>query len=84
MHRQAVAGDGNHAFALRHARGDHPPADRPLNATQSARDQQFAGPAGRDLARHQEAEEPKRPDQTDHAAQLAVAPFPPVDEFEIV
>jgi len=83
MGGQPVGGDRGHALALGDARGDHPSANRALHPAQHAGQDQPPGPASGDLARQQEAEEPQRPDQTDHPAQLAVAPFPPVDRLEI-
>ena len=41
-------------------------------------------PAERDLAAGEEPQEAEAPDEADHAAELAVAPFPPVDDLELV
>ncbi len=84
VHRQPVRRDRHRSFARSHARGDHPPADRALQPAQDAGQQQAPGPAGRDLARHEKDQESGCPDEPNGAAQLPVAPFPPIDFLEVV
>ena len=81
MGGKPIRGDIKHL--ARQTRGDHPPTDGPLDTPQNAGDQKARGPAGGDAFSEPEEQEPRRPDKPDKAAQLAVAPFPPVDEFEL-
>ena len=78
--REAVRGHALHAG--REARGDHPPADRPLQPAEDADAEEARGPAGRDAAADGEEQEAEGPDSTDGTAELAVAPLPPVDALE--
>ena len=83
MGRQTVAGHINHAFARCYARRNHPPANSTLRTTEDAQQQQTWCPAGWDLATQQEPEETNCPHQANNAAQLTMAPLPPVNHFKV-
>ena len=68
----------------RQPRRHHPPAHSALNAAQDAGDQQLAGPARRDFLQGKETKEANCPDQPHETPQLTVAPFPPIDDLELV
>ena len=80
MRRKPV---GRHVQPAGQARGDHPPADGPLQTAQRAQQQQPPGPAVRDAPTRQEPQEPGEPDQPDEPAQEAVPPLPPIDRLEL-
>jgi len=80
---QTVAGDIQNRLSAGDARRHHPPADRTLQPAKTAQHKQTPGPANGDLATQEKPQEPDSPDQADHPAQLPMAPFPPVDCFEI-
>ncbi len=82
MGGQPVGGDADHA-ALEPG-GDHPPADGALQPAQRAEAEKASGPAGGNAPPGPEPEEAKAPDEADDPAELAVAPFPPVDHLELV
>ena len=81
MHRQPVRCD-RHQRARQPAR-HHPPANRPLQATQSPDPQQPPGPARWNATREQKPGKTCKPHQTDDPAQLPVPPFPPIKQLEI-
>ena len=80
MHRQPVGGHIDHRPVSPEATIHQPIA--PCSPPSSAQQQQPPVPARRNAPRAPEAEEAQRPDQADHPAQLAVAPFPPEDRLE--
>ena len=75
-----------HRFHSRHARletgCDHEPADKGLQSAQDTQAQQSQSAAATDMPAHIKPDIAKRKDHADKAAQLPVAPFPPVNAFE--
>ena len=81
MRRQPVGGHIQHSVPQ--PAGHHPPANRALQTAQSTQQQQSRCPSSRNAFRCPEKQEPSAPNQPDHAAQLPMPPFPPVDELEL-
>ena len=82
MHREPGRGDADHLAGQ--PRGDHPPADQPLQPPEQPEAEQPRRPSGRDPPADEEPQKAERPDRADDAAELAVAPFPPVNHAELV
>lgn len=80
MRGKTVGGDIDHPPAQ--PGGNHPPADRTLQPAKNPKAQKPPGPAGRNAAGRPEEKEAHGPDNADHPAKLAVAPFPPEDRLE--
>ena len=83
MRGQPIAGDINHALALRDPTRHHPPADSPLQTAQSTKPQQSRRPTRWDLATREKPKEPDGPDKANNAPQLAMPPFPPVNGLKV-
>ena len=83
MCRQTIRGDRGHTLSRCHAGRDHPPPNGPLQATKCANKEKAAAPSCRDFAGKSEPGKANGPDQTDDAANLTMAPLPPIDIFEI-